>query len=249
MCPRKRCSVRSLRHWDSSNRDPPTSRQESSWKRSTGRGWWDGRPWASRSMRYDGSMKRFRAALVGASGYAGAEIIRRLLRHPDVELVRAVSVDHIGELVGDAHLSLEGATDLRFEKLPLREAAEGVDVVFLALPRGISAQEMPLLLETGARIIDMSGDFRLKSAASYERYYELAHPNPALLGSFVYGLPEQNPEAIRGASPVASPGCFATAIELGLLPLARAGLLAGEIETVGITGSSGSGVLPSQATH
>jgi N-acetyl-gamma-glutamyl-phosphate/LysW-gamma-L-alpha-aminoadipyl-6-phosphate reductase len=194
-------------------------------------------------------MKRFRAALVGASGYGGAEIIRRLLRHPDVELVRVASADHIGELVGDAHLSLEGATDLRFEKLSAREAAVGVDVVFLALPRGVSAKEMPLLLGSGARIIDMSGDFRLKSAASYQRYYELAHPNPDLLGSFVYGLPEQNREAIRGSARVASPGCFATAIELGLLPLARAGLLAGEIETVGITGSSGSGVMPTPATH
>ncbi len=194
-------------------------------------------------------MKRFRAALVGASGYGGAEITRRLLRHPDVELVRVASVDHIGELVGDVHLSLEGATDLRFEKLAPREAAAGVDVVFLALPRGVSAQQMPVLLESGARIIDMSGDFRLKSAASYLRYYELAHPNPALLASFVYGLPELNRDAIRGSTRVASPGCFATAVELGLLPLARAGLLAGDIETVGITGSSGSGAVPSLGTH
>ena len=107
--------------------------------------------------------------------------IRRMLRHPDVELVRVASADHIGQLVGEAHLSLEGATKLRFEKLSAREAAEGVDVVMLALPRGVSAAEMPALLETGARIIDMSGDFRLKSAASYQRYYELAHPNPDLL--------------------------------------------------------------------
>src|SRR5947207_1818170 len=109
----------------------------------------------------------------GREWLRGAEITRRLLRHSDVELVRVVSADHIGELVGDAHLSLEGATDLRFEKLTPSEAAEGVDVVFLALPRGISAKEMPSLLETGARIIDMSGDFRLKSAVAYERYYEL----------------------------------------------------------------------------
>src|SRR3954470_3721810 len=107
-------------------------------------------------------MKRFRAALAGASGYGGAEIIRRMLRHPDVELVRVASADHIGQLVGEAHLSLEGATKLRFEKLSAREAAEGVDVIMLALPRGVSAAEMPALLETGVRIIDMSGDFRLK---------------------------------------------------------------------------------------
>jgi len=194
-------------------------------------------------------MKRFRAALAGASGYGGAEIIRRMLRHPDVELVRVASADHIGQLVGEAHLSLEGATKLRFEKLSARETVEGVDVVILALPRGVSAAEMPALLETGTRIIDMSGDFRLKSAASYQRYYELAHPNPDLLETFVYGLPELNRGAISGATRVASPCCFATAVELGLLPLARAGLLTGEIETVGITGSSGSGVTPSQGTH
>jgi N-acetyl-gamma-glutamyl-phosphate reductase len=194
-------------------------------------------------------MKRFRAALVGASGYGGAEIIRRLVRHPDVELVRAVAADHTGEPASDTHLALEGATDLKFEKLAPRDAAEGMDVVFLALPRGISAKEMPGIIATGARIIDMSGDFRLKSAASYERYYELVHPNPDLLGTFVYGLPEQNREAIRGAKRVASPGCFATAALLGLLPLARAGLLLGQVETVGITGSSGSGVVPSATTH
>ena len=95
----------------------------------------------------------------------------------------------------------------------------------------------------------MSGDFRLRDAAAYERYYGARHPHPELLGRFVYGLPELNREAIRQARAVASPGCFATTIELALLPLARAGLLGGAVHVVGITGSSGSGVVPGAGTH
>jgi [amino group carrier protein]-6-phospho-L-2-aminoadipate/5-phospho-L-glutamate reductase len=195
------------------------------------------------------AMKRFKAAVMGGSGYGGAELIRRLLVHPEVELVRVASVDFVGEKLSDAHPTLEGATDLRFEKLPAEEVAAGVDVVLLGLPHRVSAVEVPKLVRAGVRIVDLSGDFRLKSAASYERYYGGPHPSPSLLGTFVYGLPEQNREAIRKAKWVASPGCFATTIELGLLPLARAGLLEGEVETVGITGSSGSGVVPTAATH
>jgi N-acetyl-gamma-glutamyl-phosphate reductase len=195
------------------------------------------------------AMKRFKAAVMGGSGYGGAELIRRLFLHPDVELVRVASVDYVGERLSDAHPSLEGATDLRFEKLSALEVASDVDVVLLGLPHRISAVEVPKLVASGVRIVDLSGDFRLKSAASYEHFYGGPHPSPELLGTFVYGLPELNREAIRRAKWVASPGCFATTIELGLLPLARAGLLEGEVETVGITGSSGSGVVPTAATH
>jgi N-acetyl-gamma-glutamyl-phosphate reductase len=194
-------------------------------------------------------MKRFKAALMGGSGYGGAEIVRRLLLHPDVELVRVASVDYIGQPLADAHPSLEGATELRFEKLTAAEVAAGVDVVLLGLPHRVSATVVPALLDLGVRVVDLSGDFRLRSAAAYERYYGAPHPARELLGTFVYGLPEQNRDAIRRSRRVASPGCFATTIELGLLPLARAGLLQGEIETVGITGSSGSGVAPSAGTH
>lgn len=194
-------------------------------------------------------MKRFKAALMGGSGYGGAEIIRRLLCHPEVELVRVASIDYVGQPVADAHPTLEKATDLRFEKLTARQVAAGVDVVLLGLPHRVSATQVPELIETGVRIVDLSGDFRLRDASTYERYYGGPHPAPALLGTFVYGLPEQNRERIRQAKWVASPGCFATTIELGLLPLARAGLLDGEVETVAITGSSGSGIAPSAGTH
>ena len=95
----------------------------------------------------------------------------------------------------------------------------------------------------------MSGDFRLRDAAAYRTYYGAEHPHPELLGSFVYGLPELNRDELRGASRVASPGCFATSIELALMPLASAGLLSGAVHVTGITGSSGSGVAPAPTTH
>jgi N-acetyl-gamma-glutamyl-phosphate reductase len=193
--------------------------------------------------------RNFKAAVIGGSGYGGAELIRRLLLHPEVELLRVASVDHVGEPVGAVHLALTGRTALRFEDLAPAVAAAGCDVVLLGLPHGVSARKMPEILSTGARVVDMSGDFRLRDAASYARFYGGPHPHPELLASFVYGLPELHRERIRAARAVASPGCFATTIELGLLPLAAAGLLAGAIEAVGITGSSGAGVVPGATTH
>jgi N-acetyl-gamma-glutamyl-phosphate reductase len=195
--------------------------------------------------------KRFKAAVIGGSGYGGAELIRRLLAHPDVDLARVASIDFVGEPLATVHPNLEGRTDLRFEGLAPAEAARGMDVVLLGLPHKVSAQQAPAIMETGARIVDLSGDFRLRDPAAYEKYYGAAHPCPQELarGTFVYGLPELHREAIRKARYVASPGCFATTIELALLPLASAGLLAGAVEVVGITGSSGSGVAPSAGTH
>jgi N-acetyl-gamma-glutamyl-phosphate reductase len=194
--------------------------------------------------------KRYRAAVVGGSGYGGAEMIRRLLIHPEVELVRVASVDFVGEPLSAAHPSLEGATGLVFENVPPREAAAGMDVVLLGLPHKVTAQKVPELAALpGIKVVDMSGDFRLKSAESYERWYGQKHPCPERLADFVYGLPELNREKIRKARFVASPGCFATTIELGLLPLARAGLLEGVVHVQGITGSSGAGVVPTATTH
>ena len=195
--------------------------------------------------------KRFRAAVIGGSGYGGAELIRRLLLHPHVELARVASIDFVGEPLGTVHPNLEGATDLVFEGITPAEAAKDMDVVLLGLPHKVSAHKMPELMASGARVVDLSGDFRLRDAAVYKKYYGAEHPNPGALadGTFVYGLPELNREAIKKAKHVASPGCFATTIELALLPLAKAGLLEGDVEVVGITGSSGSGVAPSAGTH
>jgi N-acetyl-gamma-glutamyl-phosphate reductase len=196
------------------------------------------------------SGKRLKAAVIGGSGYGGAEMIRRLLVHPDVELVRVASIDFVGEPLSAADPALEGLTDLVFEGIPPAEAARGVDVVLLGLPHTVAAAKVPELAALPSlKVVDMSGDFRLKDAAVYERWYKHVHPCPERLRDFVYGLPELHRAEIRAARFVASPGCFATTIELALLPLARAGLLEGVVHVQGITGSSGSGVAPSAGTH
>ena len=194
--------------------------------------------------------KRFKAAIIGGSGYGGAEMARRLLLHPDVELVRVASIDHVGKPVWHAHPHLTGLTDLVFEDIAPREAAKGCDVALLALPHKVTAAKVPELIAAGVKIVDMSGDFRLRDAATYEKFYAATHPHPELLGTFVYGLPELNRKAIQASKYIASPGCFATTIELALLPLARAGMLDGVVVHVqGITGSSGSGIAPQAGTH
>ena len=180
-----------------------------------------------------------KVAVLGASGFAGAELLRRLLDHPHLEVVRVCANDHVGELVASAHPHLEGLTKLRFENPPHAEAARGVDAVLMGLPHGASCEVVDAVAGTGTRIVDLSGAFRVQDPAQYARYYGAPHPRPELLEEFVYGLPELNRERIRGAKYVASAGCFATTIELMLLPFAKAGLLAGSVEVVGITGSIG----------
>ncbi len=195
-------------------------------------------------------MKHLKASVIGGSGYGGGEIIRRLLIHPEVELLRVASIDHVGEPLSAVHPNLEGLTELVFENLTPTQAAAGADVVLLGLPHKVTASKMPELLKSSAKIVDLSGDFRLTDPSSYARWYGATHPHPELLDHvFVYGLPELNRERIRRARAVASPGCFATAVELALLPLARAGWLSGEVHTVGMTGSSGSGISPQAGTH
>ena len=196
------------------------------------------------------SGRRYKAAIIGGSGYGAGEMLRRLLIHPEVEVVRVASIDHVGKPVWHAHPHLTGLTKLTFEDIPPREAARGCDVALLALPHKVTAAKVPELVELGVKIVDMSGDFRLKDAAAYAKYYGNVHPVPELLGSFVYGLPELNRAAIQASKYVASPGCFATTIELAVLPLAKAGLLHDvTAHVVGITGSSGSGAAPQEGTH
>jgi N-acetyl-gamma-glutamyl-phosphate/LysW-gamma-L-alpha-aminoadipyl-6-phosphate reductase len=190
----------------------------------------------------------FTAAVYGATGYIGAEVLRRLLIHPRVELRRVCAADHQGQLLASAQPHLEGWSKLRYEAIPERET-EPVDVLFLALPHPVSWKVVAQLRHTSTRIIDCSGAFRLKSPDAYQAFYGEAHPMPDLLSEFTYGLPEVNAARIRESQFVASPGCFATCIELGLLPLATQGQLTGNISTVGITGSSGAGSVALATTH
>ena len=196
--------------------------------------------------------KRFKAAVIGGSGYGGAELIRRLLRHPDVELVRVASVDFIGEPLGAAHPNLEGRTASSFEGITPGEAAKGMDIVLLGLPHKVSAQKMTELMATGARVVDLSGDFRLRDAAVVQALLRRRPPRPRAAhdGTFVYGLPGAESRGDQeGEATSRRPAASRPRSSSALLPLAKAGLLEGEVETVGITGSSGSGVAPSAGTH
>ena len=193
--------------------------------------------------------KQFKAAVVGGTGYGGAELIRLLLAHPSVELGRVSSIDRVDEPLEAVHLNLTN-TGLTFEEIPLAEAADGMDVVFLGLPHKVSSTLAPAIEQLDAKVIDLSGDYRLKSKEAYLEFYGEEHPHQQHLdGRWVFGLPELYREQIRQADRVASPGCFATTIMLGLLPLAKAGLLSGPVQTVAATGSSGSGAYPKDGTH
>jgi N-acetyl-gamma-glutamyl-phosphate reductase len=180
-----------------------------------------------------------RVAIVGATGYAGAELVRLLARHPRVEIVGLVGRDRTDEPIERIHAHLAG-TGLKVDA-ELPEA----DAVFLALPHGVAAGLVPEILERGATVIDLGPDFRLRDPADYPRWYGFEHPRPDLLAAAVYGLPELHRAelaALRGAGPaiVGAPGCYPTATLLALAPLARAGLIA-DLVVDAKSGVSGAG--------
>jgi N-acetyl-gamma-glutamyl-phosphate/LysW-gamma-L-alpha-aminoadipyl-6-phosphate reductase len=191
----------------------------------------------------------FKAAIIGGTGYGGAELCRQLLQHDQVELVTVSSIDYVGKKLGDVHLNLEGLSDLRFKEMPATEVVKGVDVVFLGVPHTVSSHIAGEIRDTDAIIIDLSGDFRLLDLDTYNENYSTTHPFPELLGTYVYGFPEMNRELIRNSKRIASPGCHATSVGLTLLPLAKAGLLDGPVFTTSATGSSGAGAYPTPITH
>jgi len=195
-------------------------------------------------------MNKTRVSIIGGAGYGAAEILRHLLVRDDVEIVCISSKDYVGQSVSDVHRSLVGYEHLILQDVSPIECVAQADVVFLAMPHIITAKVAMKLFDQNVRIIDLSGDFRLNQLTDYQRDYSPNHPCPERLGSFVYGMPELNAEQIKTANHVASPGCFATGIALGLLPLADAGLLNNiVVRNVSMTGSSGSGVSPQAGTH
>ncbi len=190
-----------------------------------------------------------RAAVIGATGYGGGELLRLLLRHPHVDLRFATSRTEQGRPVASVHLNLHGHTDLTFSSPTHEELIQSVDVVIGALPHRVSAEVLAPFIEAGLRVIDLSGDFRLRDMDAYRTFYKREHPRPDLMSQVVYGCPELNREAIRTARVVASPGCFATALNLSLLPVATDGVLVGRPVITAMTGSSGSGASASPGTH
>lgn len=182
-----------------------------------------------------------KVAIVGASGYSGEELVRLLLNHPHAELTAVTSRQQAGRTVAQVFpkfASHPRAKTLRFSEPNAELLARQAQVVFLALPHGVAAEYAIPLLKAGCQVIDLSADFRLRSAAVYKEFYAHDHPAPELLAKAVYGLPEFYRDAIRGASLIASPGCYPTSVLLPTLPLVRAGL----IQTEGIIADSLSGV-------
>jgi LysW-gamma-L-alpha-aminoadipyl-6-phosphate/LysW-L-glutamyl-5-phosphate reductase len=161
-------------------------------------------------------------SVLGASGYTGGELLRLLLQHPDIQVVSATSQTFAGQHLHRAHPNLRGATDLKFVT---RDALAPADVVFTCVPHGAAAKVVPDLLERGMRVVDLSADFRLRDAAAFQRWYGEVHPAASWLSKAVYGLPEFHRQALRSARLVSGVGCTATAINLALYPLVRAGLL------------------------
>lgn len=159
--------------------------------------------------------------IVGGTGYAGAELVRLLARHPEARLRCITSRQEAGRQVSDLYPGLRGAVDLAFEA-PDVALLKSCDIVFFATPHGAAMALAPQLLAAGARVIDISADFRLRDADLWAHWYGQAHACPELLERAVYGLPERNREAIHGARLVACPGCYPTAVQLGFLPLLEA---------------------------
>lgn len=203
------------------------------------------------------------AVVLGAAGYGGGELLRLLGAHPAVVALTAASRSHAGQPFHKAHPQLRGIVEGTFVAEPdwaRKQASLAADievVVFAALPHGEFGERYPALqaewqalgIAEALTVIDLSGDHRLADAAAYARHYGKPHPHPANLGAFVYGLPEWQRAKVREAKRIANPGCFATGLQLALLPLLAAGVPLDWVAVSGTTGSSGSGALPSDTTH
>jgi N-acetyl-gamma-glutamyl-phosphate reductase len=178
-------------------------------------------------------MEKLKAGIAGGAGYTGGELARLLINHPDVEITFIHSKSNAGNPVSQVHTDLAGDTDLRFSSEPEQD----IDVLFLCVGHGEAKKYLDENhFSNSVKVIDLSQDFRLKKTARHNDR------------EFVYGLPELNREHIRIAKNIANPGCFATSIQLGLLPLAKAGLLK-PVYTTGITGSTGAGQGLSASSH
>ena len=186
-------------------------------------------------------MKTKKVAIVGASGYSGEELVKLLLHHPHAELTAVTSRQNAGQTLAQVFPKFANhprAKALCFTEPNTETLAKQAEIIFLALPHGVAAEFAIPLLKAGCVVIDLSADFRLKSAAVYKDFYAHDHPAPELLAKSVYGLPEIYREQIKQASLIASPGCYPTSILLPLIPLLKAGL----IKPNGIIADSMSGV-------
>ncbi|MBU1168645.1 MAG: N-acetyl-gamma-glutamyl-phosphate reductase [Proteobacteria bacterium] len=178
-----------------------------------------------------------RVGIIGATGYAGAELVRILINHPEVKLTTITSRQYAGVSFTDVYPAMSGLTDLVCEEFHFDTFCEKTDVVFTALPHKLPMEIIPKLLNKGKKVIDLSADFRFDNVDAYEAVYQ-AHTAKDLFKVSVYGLCEVNRDAIRHASLIGNPGCYPTTVLLALIPLLREGM----IETTQIIADSKSGV-------
>lgn len=191
-----------------------------------------------------------RVAILGATGYTALELIKILLRHPEVEITALTSRQDDAPPIAAVHPSLYGRLDLKCENLTPEQIAERADVAFCALPHTASMNAIPTILGEGCKVIDLSADYRLSDPGVYEEWYGHVHTDPTRLGSTIYGLPELWAEKIPGCDLIANPGCYTSTSILGLAPL----LASGFIEPTGIiidakSGVSGAGRKPKLTIH
>lgn len=185
------------------------------------------------------SVQEYKAGIAGATGYTGLALVQLIQRHPQLQIGWLTSENSAGKCFSDVH-----AVPWAIPLIPLQEAydrADAVDVVFLCLPHGKSLEAARRFAQAGVRVIDLSADFRLDTPEAYAIWYGHTHADPALLARFVYGLSEVNREQIRGALLIANPGCYPTSVNLGLYPLAKAGVLGERVIVDSKSGISGAG--------
>ena len=195
-------------------------------------------------------MKKIKAGIIGGAGYTGGELLRILINHPEVEVSFAHSNSNAGNLISDVHTDLLGDTDLKFTD----QLSQDIDVLFLCVGHGDARKFLEQnSFNDSIKIIDLSQDFRLKAKSEKPKAESQNDKQPSALSlepsAFIYGLPELNKEAIKTAQNIANPGCFATCIQLGLLPLASKGLLQSEVHINATTGSTGAGQSLSTTSH
>ena len=188
--------------------------------------------------------KRVKVAVAGANGYAGMTAVNLLARHSGVELTQLTSRSFAGKPYSQVFPLLELEGEFRAELEP-----DGLDAVFSCLPHNVGAAKVATWLEAGARVIDMSADFRLSDPANYPKWYRQEHPAPDLLDVAVFGLPELHLQELKEAKLIAVPGCYSTATILGLAPAVALGLAASDIVVDAKSGVSGAGRSPGMGTH
>lgn len=195
---------------------------------------------ADQASRNNG--EKLKVAVIGSTGYGGVELVRLLLAHPRAEIVSVLSSSQEGALFSDAYPHLTHIVPHRLEAIDPAGLAAKAELVFTATPHGVSASLVPRLLDAGLKVIDLSGDFRLKDGAVYEAWYNHKPADGALLKEAVYGLAEVYGSDVRGARLVSNPGCYATTMLLGLVPAVAAGWVdPGTIIVDAKSGVSGAG--------